>query len=233
MLGRVLIIFLVLLTGCRMPHVPATVSDAAARGARAALKTAADVTGEPNQYDLVATELKAAEAELGKAAAKRYLAQTAGWMRRVSVLVILASVAGLIVGGFFGGVGRRGCLFALAVGVGGLWLGYFIVAHGYLVGEFISWCAMAAIGVALPLALYVVGRGQWDAHVGRKLAAKRAEQGIVPLDAISKLAVPQSTRSKLADAATLILSGGGDEASRLDAASILRKFRVSVAGVLP
>jgi hypothetical protein len=184
-----------------------------------------DPRTEPD-YDAIAAQLEVSEEEQGK----RYLKRAADGVFKFSAGVAIAAGLGLVAGAFFGGVGRRGCLVTLAIAGCGVWLGYFITVHGYLVSEFISWCIIVGVFITLPVGMFIVARSQWDAHVGRRLAAKRADAADDGRDAISKLAVPQKVRSELHAAWETVRKPATEAPERVfDAASrLLRKYKLQL-----
>lgn len=161
--------------------------------------------------------------DLGREAGKRSLANAAAAVGWISGTLMLAGVLGLVAGAFFGGIGRRSALMGVAVGLGGFWVRYFILAHGYLVSESLSWIVIFAILVVGPVVGFLALRAHWDGVVARRLAEKRADRGESGLDAISKLAVPQKVRSRLADEWEAIRSG-----NPVGSSGLLERFRLAI-----
>lgn len=144
--------------------------------------------------------LAAADAALGKAAAKESLATAARWVGRASYVFMFMAFVGAFLAVMSGGIALIKCLMLGGIGAAGVFVQFFILAHGYVVSEAISWVIMAAIPITALWFGVAAVRGQWDAKVARGLAVKRLEAGESPRDALMKLPVGKGMKKKLDDA---------------------------------
>lgn len=179
------------------------------------------------------------ELNLGKEAGKASLARAAVSVGWVGAVVFAASLAGLIVGQFVGGIARKTCYLGFAVAAGCIWLRFFILAHGYFVSETVSWVVLIALGVVVAVLGAVGVRFAWDTWNAHSLLAKRASQGADGADGIAILPVPLSVKSALHDAWNAVRAAPTTPPSPAaaiavaDAQSLLQKFKLPVPSEAP
>lgn len=161
---------------------------------------------------------------LGRDEGKRMLARFARALEGAAWALGAACIGGFVLSFIFGGIGRKMLAVGAACAAGLGVAAYFVRVYGFLVSEVISWLLLGALAAGSLAALAVGGHWLYEAWSVRKLARKRAVEGMAAPDVFSKLPVPVGVKKRLDDA------WGAAMAGNADAAALVRRF-VGVAPV--
>lgn len=206
----------------------AEAAKAAAEAKRKAAEAEAARQREEAAKALAAAQKAENDLKLGHQAARAGIAKAAGWVGTVGFVTGLLSIGGLIVGGFFGGIGRSSALLGLGISAGCIWAQYFITSYGVLVSEAISWVVIIGLLIGAVGSVALLANRLWLLWNARSLAAKRAAQGEPARDAFALLPVSRSIKAKVDDAWNYLQTSGNlaDPLSLSQAKQTLATYRL-------
>lgn len=181
-----------------------------------------------NEFDLAAAKIEGSQEQelIDREAGRAMIRRFAKWVAGLSAGLFFISAV-LLITGF---VAKRTAVMGIVSGLSGIFIAYFLMVYGALVGEIVAWCILGVVVlVAVPYVLWTIYLF-WRQRVAVELARKRANEGASAKDAILALPVSRKKKHILDEAWELLRTRTGPirHAAEIEAQEILEKVKLPV-----